>query len=75
MSADPSEPETFAGDDEEETVTADVEVPEADAAEQHTDLRPERDDPLEGIDVAAADPGDASDQARVVGFDEDDERA
>ena len=71
MSVDPSDPESFAGDDEEETVTADVEVPEADAAEQHTDLRPERDDPLDGIDVAAADPADAVDQARVVGVDED----
>jgi hypothetical protein len=71
VSVDPSEPESFADDDEEETVTADVEVPEADAAEQHTDLRPERDDPLEGIDVAAADPADAADQARVAGFDED----
>ncbi|MFE9041796.1 hypothetical protein ACFYOG_12855 [Streptomyces sp. NPDC007818] len=71
MTVDPSEPDTFP---EEEDAVLDEEVPEADAAEQHAELRPREDEPLGDIDHEAADEGDASEQARVVTLDEDDYR-
>ncbi|MFE6229343.1 MULTISPECIES: hypothetical protein [unclassified Streptomyces] len=71
MTVDPSEPETFP---EEEDAVLDEEVPEADAAEQHTELRPREDEPLSDIDHDGADEGDVSEQARVVALDEDDYR-
>ncbi|MER5741249.1 MULTISPECIES: hypothetical protein [unclassified Streptomyces] len=71
MTVDPSEPDTFP---EEEDTVLDEEVPEADAAEQHKELRPDEDEPLHDIDHDAADEGDASEQARVVTLDEDDYR-
>ena len=75
MTIDPSDPETFA-DDDPDTDPPDLgaEVPEADAAEQRADLVPDRDKPLDSIDVDGVDPADAVDQARVVGFDDDDDR-
>ncbi|QDY81236.1 hypothetical protein FQU76_22950 [Streptomyces qinzhouensis] len=51
----------------------DEEVPEADAAEQRTEVRPERDDPPR-IDRDRANEADAVEQARVVTQDEDDYR-
>jgi len=69
MSVDPSEPETFQDDDAAELS---IETPEADAAEQHTAIRPDRDDTLTRLDPDAADEADAVDQARVVELDEDD---
>lgn len=72
MTVDPSDPETF--DPEEPETDLAQEAPEADAAEQHTDLRQERDDPLPHFDPATTDAGDAAEQARVVGQDEDDYR-
>ncbi|GGR29154.1 hypothetical protein [Streptomyces roseolus] len=71
MTVDPSEPDTFP---EEEDTVLDEEVPEADAAEQHTELRPGEDEPLSDSTHEAADEGDASEQARVVTLDEDDYR-
>ncbi|MGW4055594.1 hypothetical protein ACWENA_32710 [Streptomyces sp. NPDC004779] len=71
MTVDPSEPDTFP---EEEDAVLDEEVPEADAAEQHTELRPREDEPLGDIDHEAADEADASEQARVITLDEDDYR-
>ncbi|MFJ4620570.1 hypothetical protein [Streptomyces sp. NPDC088812] len=68
---DPTDPETFTEDDAEEF---DVEAPENDAAQQHTDVAPERDDPLEGVDPARANEADLVEQARVVSLDEDDYR-
>lgn len=45
MTADPTEPDTFA---EKEDVVLDEEIPEADAAEQHAELQQREDEPLPG---------------------------
>ncbi|MFJ9741565.1 hypothetical protein [Streptomyces sp. NPDC101166] len=72
MAVDPTDPETFVNDDE--VSEFDVEAPENDAAEQHADVTPHRDDPLEGVDPARANEADLVEQARVVSLDEDDYR-
>ncbi|MGW6461695.1 hypothetical protein ACWF94_38155 [Streptomyces sp. NPDC055078] len=89
MAVDPSDPDTFdqldrfgesaadgAGGDEraERAEHLDEEVPEADAAEQHTEVSQRRDDPLIHIDPDTANEADAVEQARVVTIDEDDYR-
>ncbi len=74
MSVDPTDPETFATDDSEEAPEFDVEAPAADAAEQHADVRPDRDDPLTSVDPDRANEADLVEQARVVSIDEDDYR-
>ncbi|MFF5086124.1 hypothetical protein [Streptomyces niveus] len=87
MSADPSDPDIFPNytnetDEEERRAEADSgepeeldeETPEADAAEQHTDVQPSDDDPPAPIDTAEADEADAAEQARIVSLDEDDYR-
>ncbi|MEV8391487.1 MULTISPECIES: hypothetical protein [unclassified Streptomyces] len=71
MAVDPTDPETFETNDEEAEL--DEEVPEADAAEQHTDVRPGGDETLTRTDPDRADEADAADQARAVGTDEDDD--
>jgi hypothetical protein len=71
VSVDPSEPESFQ--EEDDAVELSPETPEADAAEQHSDLRQERDDPPKGVDVDAADEADAVEQSRVVPLDEDED--
>ncbi|CAL9585293.1 hypothetical protein [Streptomyces sp. enrichment culture] len=77
MTVDPTDPETFdessdtAAPDPEER---DVEAPDADTAEQQTDVAPERDDPLNGADPDRANEADLAEQARVVSHDEDDYR-
>jgi hypothetical protein len=70
MSVDPTDPDTFE-EDEDQAASPDEEVPEADAFEQHTDVRPEHDEPLTRIDRDAANEADAAEQARVVALDED----
>lgn len=76
MTVDPTDPETL--DEAEATSTEfDVEAPEADAAEQHADLSPHRDEPLGGSDRANLDhanEADRAEQARIVELDEDDYR-
>lgn len=72
MAVDPSDPDTFTAD--ESVALDDVEAPEADAAEQHTNITPERDDPLTDADRNAANEADLAEQARVVSLDEDDYR-
>ncbi|MGW8668090.1 hypothetical protein [Streptomyces niveus] len=84
MSADPSDPDIFPNDSDKEERRAeadsgeleelDEETPEADAAEQHTDVQPSEDDPQAPIDTAEADEADAAEQARIVSLDEDDYR-
>ncbi|MGW7066439.1 hypothetical protein ACWGII_04770 [Streptomyces sp. NPDC054855] len=71
MTVDPTDPETF-----EAEVTTDIstEAPEADAAEQQTDLAPRGDDSLQDVDTDAANEADLAEQARVVSIDEDDYR-
>ena len=70
MSVDPRDPDTFPEDEDGEELPQ--EAPEADAAEQHTEIRPDRDDPLTAFDPNVADEADAIEQARVVALDEDD---
>ncbi|GAA0607051.1 hypothetical protein [Streptomyces crystallinus] len=72
MPVDPSDPEVFQ--EENGAVELDEETPEADAAEQHTDVRQDRDEPLTHVDPAAANVADVAEQARVVSLDEDDYR-
>ncbi|WP_228984286.1 hypothetical protein [Streptomyces sp. DH12] len=78
MTVDPTDPETLAELARENGTTAtarlDEETPEADAAEQHTELVPQTDDPLSRIDPEVANEADAVEQARVVELDEDDYR-
>ncbi|MGW7413286.1 hypothetical protein [Streptomyces sp. NPDC054863] len=72
---DPSDPETFQTDPEADDAAAlPDETPEADATEQHTDVRQERDDPLTTVDPDFVNEADATEQSRVVTLDEDDYR-
>ncbi|MBC7274820.1 MAG: hypothetical protein H5T76_39985 [Streptomyces sp.] len=73
MAVDPTDPETFE-DDVQEEPDFDVEAPEPDAAEQQKNVAPDRDDPLTGVDPARANEADLAEQARVVPLDEDDYR-
>lgn len=52
----------------------DPETPEADAAEQRTEVVDFQDRPLSGEELDAVNPADAAEQARVVELDEDDYR-
>ncbi|MGW6910461.1 hypothetical protein [Streptomyces sp. NPDC054940] len=74
MAVDPTDPETFADDDTEEAQEYDVEAPAADAAEQHADVRLDRDDRPTGANQDRANEADLIEQARVVSIDEDDYR-
>ncbi|MCP9957435.1 MULTISPECIES: hypothetical protein [Streptomyces] len=78
MTVDPIDPETLAEQAREEGATGTAapgeEVPEADAAEQHAELRQQSDEPLSRIDPGVANEADAVEQARVVALDEDDYR-
>ncbi|MFF5445147.1 hypothetical protein [Streptomyces sp. NPDC012888] len=72
MTVDPAEPDSFRDQFRD---APDAEAPEADAAEQHTELSPREDEPLAGQErrAEAAD-GDAAEQARVVALDEEEYR-
>lgn len=72
MTVDPTDPERLEEDDDFGEI--DVEAPENDAAEQATDVTPERDDSLKDVDPTRADEADLVEQARVVPLDEDDYR-
>ncbi|MEU6146411.1 hypothetical protein ABZ848_39465 [Streptomyces sp. NPDC047081] len=74
MAIDPTDPETFEDQDAQEAPEFDVEAPENDAAEQHADVSPNRDEPLEDVDPARANEADLVEQRRVVSLDEDDYR-
>ncbi|MFJ3303073.1 hypothetical protein ACIPSA_08140 [Streptomyces sp. NPDC086549] len=74
MALDPTDPDVFVELAADEVPQFDVEAPENDAAEQHADLAPDRDDPLEDVDPASANEADIIEQARVVTLDEDDYR-
>ncbi|MFI0784433.1 hypothetical protein ACH4Q6_02400 [Streptomyces lydicus] len=72
MPVDPTDPDTF--EDEADDVTEiDVEAPEADAAEQDTDIAPQRDEPLTEVSPEANE-ADLVEQARVVQLNEDEYR-
>ncbi|MEK9519248.1 hypothetical protein ACIOMM_11590 [Streptomyces sp. NPDC087908] len=83
MTVDPTDPDTFAEEAEKAEkakeaedgdVALDEETPEADAAEQHTELQQREDEPLTRVERDSANEADASEQARVVAVDEDDYR-
>ncbi|KMS82359.1 MULTISPECIES: hypothetical protein [Streptomyces] len=77
MAYDPTEPDAIVDIEDLEAdaaVERDVEAPEVDAAEQHADIAPDRDDPLTGLDPARGNEADLVEQARVVSLDEDDYR-
>ncbi|HZF87696.1 hypothetical protein [Streptomyces sp.] len=74
MAVDPTDPETFENGDGEEVQEFGVEAPEVDAAEQHAEVKPDRDDPLTGVNPDRANEADLVEQARVVSLDEDDYR-
>ncbi|MFF4030180.1 hypothetical protein ACFYZ2_10450 [Streptomyces sviceus] len=77
MAYDPTDPETFTDQEafeEDDAAEIAVEAPEGDAAEQRTDIAPDRDDPLTGVDPERANEADLVEQARVVSIDEDDYR-
>ncbi|MEU3825939.1 hypothetical protein GT045_20810 [Streptomyces sp. SID486] len=77
MTYDPIEPDAIEDIADPAAGTAeeiDVEAPEVDAAEQHTDIAPDRDDPLTDVDPDRANEADLIEQARVVSLDEDDYR-
>ncbi|WP_367044833.1 hypothetical protein [Streptomyces sp. Je 1-332] len=71
MTVDPTDPDTF---EVEENADHSAEAPEADAAEQQTDLTPSEDDSLQDVDTTTANEADLAEQARVVSLDEDDYR-
>ncbi|MFD6418280.1 hypothetical protein [Streptomyces sp. NPDC060194] len=77
MAIDPTDPQTFdedaPGEDGTTGPAGGLETPEADSAEQRTDLAPQRDSPSHS-DPATADEADAVEQGRVVPLDEDDYR-
>ncbi|UQA93240.1 hypothetical protein [Streptomyces halobius] len=72
MPVDPTDPDTF--EDEATATDIDVEAPEADAAEQHTELAPQRDEAPAGADPDSANEADRAEQARVVELNEDEYR-
>jgi hypothetical protein len=74
MTVDPTDPETFADEETEPAGPIGVEAPEADTAEQLTEVEPDRDTPLTGVDPGRASEGDLVEQARTVTLDEDDYR-
>ncbi|MGV4987473.1 hypothetical protein ACWC0C_11595 [Streptomyces sp. NPDC001709] len=75
MAYDPTEPDTTEDLETETAAEVDVEAPEVDAAEQHADIAPDRDDPLTEVDPdRAANVADQVEQTRVVALDEDDYR-
>ncbi|MFD0309351.1 hypothetical protein [Streptomyces sp. NPDC127119] len=74
MTVDPTDPEVLQDTDDTGATEIGVEAPEADAAEQRTDLAPRLDDPLTDADADSASEGDLAEQARVVELDEDDYR-
>ncbi|MFF4545395.1 hypothetical protein [Streptomyces sp. NPDC001435] len=74
MALDPTDPDVFEELADDEAAEVDVEAPENDAAEQHADVAPDRDAPLENVDPAVANEADLLEQRRVVSLDEDDYR-
>ncbi|MBW1598776.1 hypothetical protein [Streptomyces sp. JJ38] len=82
MPGDQTDPDTFeeiVNDDKrrpaaEEPGTETPEAPEADVAEQHTELVEPQEEALPGPTRDDVDPADAADQARVVEMNEDEYR-
>ncbi|MET7760560.1 hypothetical protein [Streptomyces sp. NPDC005336] len=83
MSADRNHPEPYEKDVEDvfedplvnidESAEFSIEAPEADAAEQHYELVPHRDEPVSGDELMEANEADRAEQARVVEVNENEE--
>ena len=73
MSVDPTDPDTFEDTYEDEPEVTEFEAPEADAAEQQTELLRQRNEPITGRSDEV-DPADAAEQAQVVEINEDEYR-
>ncbi|MFD3514296.1 hypothetical protein [Streptomyces sp. NPDC058657] len=71
---DPTDPDTYDSEQPAEGTPLPDEAPEADAAEQHTAVVPDQEDPPPSFDPAAANEADAAEQSRVVPLDEEDYR-
>ncbi|MFE5403595.1 hypothetical protein ACFQ9Z_20065 [Streptomyces sp. NPDC056580] len=71
---DPIEPDAIEDQEDDSAPEIDVEAPEGDAAEQHADIAPERDEPLTDVDPTRGNEADLIEQRRVVSLDEDDYR-
>ncbi|MFE7059149.1 hypothetical protein ACFVAO_28470 [Streptomyces californicus] len=71
MTVDPSDPDTFEGVEQD---GPGPEAPEADAAEQRADVRPQDDEGAGDVDPATANEADMAEQRRVIPLDEDDYR-
>jgi len=72
--ADPDDIDELAEEDTGDAPELDIEAPEADAAEQQTEVRQHHDEPISGNSGYDANPADAREQKRVVDLDEDDYR-
>ncbi|MFJ8046008.1 hypothetical protein ACIRBX_36400 [Kitasatospora sp. NPDC096147] len=70
MTVDPTEPDTYSTDAQQ---APGPEAPEADTAEQHTDLLPHEDESLADPALTEAAEGDLAEQARVVPLDLDED--
>ncbi|MFF2812457.1 hypothetical protein ACFVT2_35845 [Streptomyces sp. NPDC058000] len=74
MHVDPTDPDTFEEATNGPALTQiDVEAPEADAAEQHAELAPQRDETVTGSEFSSNE-ADRAEQARVVELNEDEYR-
>jgi hypothetical protein len=73
MPVDPMHPDTYE-EDAADAVEIGAEAPEADAAEQRTDVAPLADEAPTRVDPDVANEADAFEQTRVVEMDEDDYR-
>ncbi|EST23384.1 hypothetical protein N566_25855 [Streptomycetaceae bacterium MP113-05] len=74
MSVDPTDPESFEDAYEENGEGAGFEAPEADAAEQQTELLQQRTEPITDRGSDEVNPADAAEQDRVVEVNEDEYR-
>ncbi|MGH3311582.1 MAG: hypothetical protein ACRDP3_13525 [Streptomyces sp.] len=75
-SIDPTNPADYDDvfEEEPDEEPTGFEATPADAAEQHTELLSQRDEPITGREDIEADPADAAEQARVVELNEDEYR-
>lgn len=71
---DPTDPDTYETEEPEGSEPLPDETPEADTAEQHTDVASVPEDPPPAFDPDSANEADAAEQSRTVPLDEEDHR-
>ena len=71
---DPTDPDAFEDEYEEEPDEDGLEAPPEDVAEQRSELLQQRDAPIADRDLGEADPADAAEQSRVVEENEEEYR-